>query len=225
MKTIKLIAALAVAAMMSSTMWADDTECSDAKCASSCCEESLAKFPKMTYRVAEHETCCSDAAAKLVTDHDGETMKFVVAEKVYEDKAEAMTALAEVAEQFVNEFASPHTCEVSGTTTVAGQSMKCSKTAGMMAEKIQDAMKTVAMTYKVGDESCSCPTKAAALAKEAGTHEHYVIGGEETCCNIDARVKLAKAKYVAALQALAQVEAPATETEIVTEEETVTTES
>jgi hypothetical protein len=216
MKAIKLMAVLAIFAATSMT-WADcgscgDKECSGETCASSCCEEALAMFPKMTYRVSEHETCCADAAAKLAADHDGESIKFVVAEKVYEDKAEAMTALAEVAEKFVADFSEPHTCQVSGTTSIAGKSLKCSDTAGKMASTIKEAIKTVSMTYKVGDETCSCPTKAAEMAKEAGTHQHFVVGGEETCCNIDARVKLAAAKYKAALEALASLEAPAEET-------------
>lgn len=213
MKVIKLMVMLAVVAAFTSVSWADCGKCGpdQAECSSTCCEEALAKFPKMTYRIAEHETCCSESAAKLAEDHEGETVKFVVAEKVYEDQGEAMTALADVAEKFVADFSSPHTCEVSGTTTVAGQSMKCSASAGKMAETIKEAMHGVQMAYKVGDETCSCPNQAESLAKESGDDKHYVVNDEETCCAIDARIKLAAAKYKAALVALASMQAPETE--------------
>jgi hypothetical protein len=216
MRTVKLMVVVSMVAAFTSLSWADCGKCGpdkaecSAECGSICCQDALAKFPKMTFRIADHETCCSHSAAKLAEDHEGETMKFVVAEKVYEDKAEAMTALADVAEKFVTDFSSPHTCEVSGTTTVAGKSLNCSVTAGKMAETVKEAMHGVQMVYKVGDETCSCPNQAEALAKEAGTDKQYVVNDQETCCVIDARIKLAAAKYKAALEALAEMQTPET---------------
>ncbi|MEM8681010.1 MAG: hypothetical protein AAGF97_16825, partial [Planctomycetota bacterium] len=72
---------------------------------------------------------------------------------------------------------------------------------------IKDAMDTVAVSYKVGDEECNCPTQAATLAKESGEKQIFVVGDAETCCSIDARIKVAQAKYKAAVMALAKLQA------------------
>ena len=96
----------------------------------------------------------------------------------------------------------PHTCKESGKTTVCGASVCCEVHAGTLAKKAQAAAKTVAMRYKVGDETCDCPNKATALAKESGAKKEFVVGKESTCCSIDARVKLARAQYQAAVKAV-----------------------
>ena len=89
--------------------------------------------------------------------------------------------------------------------------MECSKTAASMAKIAKEAMATVAMNYKVGEETCNCPNKAAALAKDSGAKQEYVIGDEVTCCSVDAKIKLAHAKYRAAVTALAKAQAEKTE--------------
>ena len=63
------------------------------------------------------------------------------------------------------------------------------------------------MSYKVGEEACSCPNQAAALAKSTGTEKLFVVGKESTCCSTDARIKLAHAKYKAAVQAVTKLTA------------------
>jgi len=212
----KVLAMLAVVAMFGSFSWADCGACgSDQKsaCSAACCQDALANFPKMIYRISDHDTPCAASAAKLAEDHEGETIKFVVAEKVYEEQAEAMNALADVAEEFVADFASPHTCEVSGTTSIGGAKTECNVMAAKMEEAIKEAFATVSMSYKVGDESCSCPMKAAALAEESGTKQLFVVAGEDTCCPVDARIKMAAAKYKAALEAIASLEAVGAEAE------------
>ena len=206
-------------------------EAAPAKCASSCesssassCEAStcesdcacpigkaMAALPKMTYKVGEESTCCSSSAAALAKEHDA-PIHFVVAKKEFDSKDKAMVELAAVTTKFVDDFATPHTCETSGKTSVCGESMSCSVSAGKMASVAKEAMKTVSMKFKVGDEECGCPTKAAELAKTSGAKKEYVIGEATTCCSVDAQIKLAHAKYRAAVVALAKAaekEAPA----------------
>lgn len=173
-----------------------------AKCGTGECPMSVAmdQLPKMTFMVGTEETCCSASAQQLAKDKK-EAVKFVVAGKTYESEGEAMTALADATDEFVDNFAAPHTCQVSGKTSLAGQEMDCAKSAEKVANAMRDAMKTIAISYKVGEKTCSCPNEAKTLAKEAGTEPEFVVGTETTHCPIDARIKLAHAKFKAALEA------------------------
>ena len=182
-------------------------KCDASKCESDCAcaiSKAMAALPKMTYKVGEEETCCADSAAALAKEHDTH-IHYVVAKKEFDSKDEAMVELAAVTTKFVDDFATPHTCDVSGKTSVCGKSMSCKVSAGEMAKVAKEAMSTVAMTFKVGDEECSCPSKAADLAKTKGAKKEYVVGGETTCCSVDAKIKLAHAKYRAAVEALAKL--------------------
>ena len=178
----------------------DETQCSS-------CPVSIAmaKLPKMTYKVGDKAICCSESAAALAKEHDKPVM-FVVAEKSYKDKTKAYTALVETTEKFVNEFVTPKKCEASGKTSIAGKSCGCPMEAGKNAEIVKKAIKDVKMTYVVGEEKCHCPTQAKALAKDSDAKTTFVVAGKETCCNLEARLNLAKAKYAAAVKALASTE-------------------
>ncbi len=167
--------------------------------------KAMAALPKMTYSVGDKSACC-EHAAKAMAEAAGTHMHFVVDETEYDSKDKAMVALADVTEKFVNDFATPHTCSVSGTTTVCGASTKCGESAAKMAEVAKEAMNKVAMNFKVGEETCSCSVMAAELAKKSGEKTEYVVGDETTCCAIDARIKLAQAKYRAAIEAIAKLQ-------------------
>ncbi|KAA1260262.1 hypothetical protein LF1_28010 [Rubripirellula obstinata] len=182
--------------------------CSMSSCSGGVCpiESAMAKLPKMTYLIGTESTCCSASAETLATKHDA-PIQFVVDEETYDSKEDAMVALAESTETFVSTFASTHKCEASGTMTVAGMSTSCSVTAGKRAAVAKKAMDSVDMTYLVGTESCSCPMQAASMAKTSGEKQQFMIAGETTCCSIDARVRLAHAKYKAAVEALAKADA------------------
>lgn len=200
---------------------ASDAKCSG-ECASDCCKgcpiaAAMQKLPKMTYRVGTENTCCAESAAKMAADKKT-PLHFVVGEKTFEDKTEAYTSLVEQTESMVNDFVTPKTCSVSGTHTVAGKSCKCSVEGGKNAELVKTAIKDIKMTYAVGEKSCNCPTEAGSIAKKSGEKMTYVIGEEKTCCNMTARLTLAKAKYKAAVEALVSAEkAAAATTETATE--------
>ncbi len=47
--------------------------------------------------------------------------------------------------------------------------------------------------------------EAATLAKSSGAKKEFVVAGEKTCCEMTARLNLARAKYKAAVEALATI--------------------
>lgn len=190
---------------MASETMTSETMTSEKECSGCPMEAAMAKLPKMTYLVGTESTCCSMSAEALAEKHDAE-IQYVVGDDTFQSKEDAMVGLAEATETFVSTFASTHKCEASGTLTVAGKSMSCSVMAAQRAEVAKKAMDEVEMTYLVGTESCACPMKAASLAKTTGEEKHFVIDGEETCCSVDARVRLAQAKYKAAVEALAKAD-------------------
>lgn len=221
MKFVNTICIALVVAFASSVSFAQETSaegktCSQcpsssavAKSEESCssCPVSIAmnKLPKMTYKVGDKMVCCSESAAAMAKENS-KPMHYVVADKTFENKTEAYTALVESTEKFVNEFVTPCKCEKSGKTSIAGKSCNCPVEAGQRTELVKKAIMDVKMSYVVGEETCNCPNKAKALAAENKTETKYVVAGEETCCSLEARMKLAKAKYAAAVKALASTE-------------------
>lgn len=180
-------------------------------CSSESCpvETAMAKLPKMTYLVGTEATCCSESAETLAKAAD-QPIQFVVGDETFDSKAAAMTVLVSTTEAMVAEFTSASKCEVSGTTTIAGRTCKCPVEAGQTVEKVNSAVTLVVMNYKVGEETCSCPCAAKTLAKKAGVSPVFVVDGVETSCELTARLALARAKYKAAVQAIATT-TPATE--------------
>ena len=135
-------------------------------------------------------------------------MKYVVGEKAYPTKQVATVALAEATEKYVAAFATPKTCAESGKTTVAGKELCCEVMATERATLAKKAMAKVNMTYLVGEKECHCPTEASTLAKSSGSEQLFVVAGEKTCCSATARLNLARAKYKAAVEALAKSDGP-----------------
>jgi hypothetical protein len=166
------------------------------------------KLPKITFQVGAENVCCSEAAAALAKTN-GSPIVYLVGKQSFDCETSATTALVEATEKFVADFATPCKCEVSGKTTVAGAEVCCDTLAAEKAKLVADAMKKVEMTYLVGEQKCDCPEQAATLAKESGKTQLFVVNGESTCCSTTARLKLAQAKYKAAVEALVAAEAKA----------------
>jgi len=227
MKNILTLSMLAVAALFVGTVSAQEEAAKCDKCPASqltasiagdCTGEScekgcsgcpvtaaMAKLPKMAYRVGTEDICCSESAAKMAEEKKT-PLHFVVGEKVFEDKTAAYTSLVEQTEAMVTSFVTPSKCDKSGTHTVAGKSCKCEVQAGKNAELVSAAIKDIKMTYAVGEKACNCPNEAGSLAKTSGEKMTYVVGEEKTCCNMTARLSLAKAKYKAAVTAMASAD-------------------
>jgi len=175
--------------------------------------KAMANLPKMTYKVGKESTCCDKSAAAIAKKSE-KPIHFVVGEKTFEKKDKAYVALVESTEAYVTKFTTACKCEKSGKTTIAGTSCGCPVDAGKKTELVKTAIKDMKISYKVGKETTCCSQSASELVKKSGEKMTYVVAGKETCCNLEARLNLAHAKYAAAVKAMASTEkkaAPATE--------------
>ena len=215
--TIHTLAALSIVAVATvayghcgecekkATATADVAVCAEGECEGCPIAAAMEQLPKMTFAVGEEKTCCAESAAKLAKESGGH-IHYVVGEKEFHAKADAHLALVEATEEYVTAFAEPHTCSKSGQVTLAGQTQHCERSAGKMAEVMKAAMNDVKFTYVVGEEECDCPMKASHLAKESGLEKQFVVGEEATCCEQTARLNLARAKFKAAVTAMAKAQ-------------------
>lgn len=183
----------------------DEGQC-DAKCATECkscpVTEGMAKLPQLVYKVGDELACCENSA-KSMAQSAGKPVNYVVGKESFECPTKAFTSLVEQTEKYVSAYATPKTCSVSGKTTVAGTEMTCPVAAGDVAAKVKKAMDSVAISYKVGDKTCSCPVEAKSIAESTKAKTIYVVENQETECEMTARLNVARAKYKAALMATA----------------------
>jgi hypothetical protein len=156
----------------------------------------------LVYQVGDQTTCCGEHAAKLATAN-GAPVEFVV-HQVYQNETAATLALAEETEALVKQLATPVHCKVTGLTTLGGKNLKCSNEAAEMAQLVKAAMDTVTVSYKVGDKQCQCPVEAKELSEKVKADVVFLVNGEQTGCATQQRVTAARAKYRAALEALAK---------------------
>jgi hypothetical protein len=194
----------------------DDGQC-NASCASegkSCSvTEGMAKLPKLVYKVGDELACCENSA-KSMAKAAGKPLNYVVGNESFDCPTKAFTSLVEQTEKYVSAFATPTTCSVSGKTTVAGTQMTCPVAASDVAAKVKKAMDSVAISYKVGDKSCSCPIEAKTLAETSKAKTIFVVEEQETECEMTARLNVARAKYKAALMVMAPASPAAASTAV-----------
>ncbi len=174
----------------------------ESKCQGCPVEAGMKGLPRLAFVVDGEATSCNKHAATLAENSDS-PVQFAVHHS-FASKEQAMQAMVTSTESLLEEFSTPATCEKSGTTTIAGKKMHCSKTATNIASNLREAMDAVKVSYAVGDKTCHCPSEPKALAKESGAKRLFVVGGEKTSCELTSRLNLARAKYRAAVQALAK---------------------
>jgi hypothetical protein len=162
----------------------------------------MEKLPKMTYAVGSEKVCCGELAEKLAGEHNA-PVRYVVADQEYQCKQAATAALVEQTESFVAAFTSAKRCEASGTVFVAGTSTSCQAQAEQRATAVKSAVEKVTMCYSVGGEQATCPNAAETKAKEKNVPVEYHVGDQKTTCHMTARLNLARAKYQAAVSAIA----------------------
>lgn len=180
------------------------------QCESSCSDckgcpiaKAMEALPKLVYKIGD-ETTTSPIQAGRIATKTKHKIEFVVADKVFADEPKAFAALVDTTEEFVNTFATPHKCESTGSTLVAGKSLCCDEAAGEVVSLVKKAMDEVKVTYRVGDQSVCCPDEAKSLAKESGEKVVQLIAGQKCGggCGSTTRLSIAHAKYKAAIQAL-----------------------
>ncbi len=187
-------------------------DCSDCKDCLACkdCQgcpvaQAMSKLPQLMYRVGDETTDSPVLAGRLARQTKAK-IEFVVADKVFDVETDAFAALVETTEKFVEDFAQPRTCEVSGTTTIAGKDVCCEAAAGELAALVKKAMDDVKVTYLVGKESVCCPDAAKALAEKTGEKIVPCVAGQESGCGSTNRLNIARAKYKAAIEAIVAAE-------------------
>ncbi len=183
-------------------------------------KSSCSSLPKMTYKVGDKSTCCSKEAKGLMTAAPNQKMVYMVGGKEFCDEKAAYTHMVNEYERVAANYCTvaeakacseEKTCPLTGkkymvksegaaTYTVAGRNTECSKHAAQIAKAGKDAMQKVSMTYRVSGKDYCCDSMACDHAK-AGATKMYVVNGQETSCEMTARMMLAKAKIEAAQKA------------------------
>lgn len=167
-------------------------------------ETAINQLPQIQYRVGSEVTVCRKEAAEL-SEKKGTPIRFVV-KQGFESETAAIESLAEATELFVTQFATPQTCAVSGKITVGGASTQCSKSAAETARLINEAINAVKVSYQVGETKCDCPEESKKLAAALDQPVIYVVNGQKTTCPHRQRLNTARAKYRAAVEAVAKAE-------------------
>jgi hypothetical protein len=196
-----------------------EDKCGDVNCAGDLVCFKGTDLPRIAYQIKDQRLSCPRAAAKAAKAEKAD-IKYVVADKVYSDKTEALAAHAEVLDGFLNDMLTVK--YVVGDTCVG-----CPNAAKAMAEKegkkvgyrvasfdfadraaaetavkmAREASAKVEMKMLVGDETFDCPVHAAQTAKEQGKDVQYCVGKMKTASEPAARVELAVERIKAALTA------------------------
>ena len=180
------------------------------------------ELPRIGFKVGDQLTCCMKAAKEMVAG-DAAKIKFVVAEKAYENLGEAKTARLKVLEEYYADlltvkYAVGDKC---GSCPLAAQDMarKSGKPvhyrlatfafaekarAEEVAKAARAAGDKVAMSWAVGDRKFCCPTGAAQAAKTAGKKVEYCVGEQKTPCEVTGKTRLIESRITAALEVLAK---------------------
>jgi hypothetical protein len=186
-----------------------------------CCAKSYAAMlPAMKYKVGDATVECPDKAKELAKG-DAKSIKFVVGTKSFDDVVGAEKELTSAYETFTTE----------ATTVkyaVGDKCVSCPMSAGELAKKenkkmayrlasydfaseeaakkaiasAKEAAGKVELKTMVGDKCVACPVEAKELANKEHKKVEYVVGESKTCCDVEAKMNLAKARALATLAAL-----------------------
>lgn len=184
-------------------------------------EAVLASMPAMQYRVGAELTGCSQGAAVMALKAD-KPIQYVVGDKLFETETDAMVALTGLLDERVAELKSIQysvngkcgRCPLSAKAlakkaktqvayVVGGTEFVDQTKAAQAVKLVSDAVANMMITYKVGDSSFRCGMSASAKAGESGKKISFMVGSETTCCEVSAKLMLAKAKVRAAVEAAA----------------------
>lgn len=198
-----------------------------------CKDKSLAAtgMPAMHYKVGDQTTCCPKAAAELAAAHDA-TIRYVVNDTEYADKAEALQAYAKALDEHLGTMTSVRyavgdkcvACPMAAGALAknSGETVKYRVAAFTFADKAaaeqaataaRSAADKVSMTMVVDGKETKCDAAAkkscdtAAGDTAQGKTCEYKVGGTTTPCATTAKVELAKARIEAAQKALEEIAA------------------
>jgi len=196
------------------TAGASKAACKDA------CQDTMAKYvPSILYRVGEFQTSDETLAAHRARTK-GRTVAYMVGDKSFGSKVEAVKACTAVIEENLAEILTVRyavgaecvSCPNAAKSLAAqkgkpvliqaaGRTFDCPTKAQAAIAKATAAIKQVNMTYRVGNKELHCPKEAKSVATGSGEKIEYAVGGECTGCEVTAKLLLARAKMRAALSA------------------------
>jgi len=180
------------------------------------------ELPRIGFKVGDTTTCCMKSA-KQMTEGDTAKIKFVVADKTYEELSAAKAARLKVLEQYYEEvltvkYGVGDKC-VSCPLAAKDMAEKCGKAVRYRlatfefadkarAEEVAKVARTagdkVAMSWAVGEKGFDCPMRAAQAAKTACRKVEYCVGEQKTPCEVTAKTRLIEARIAAAIEVLAK---------------------
>jgi len=191
------------------------------------CDGDVVRFkgvelPRIGFKVGDQLTCCMKAAKQMVAG-DTAKIKFVVADKTYENLGEAKAARLKVLEQYYEDV-------LTVKYGVGDKCVGCPLAAKDMAEKCGKAVRyrlaafdfaekaraeevakmaraagdKVAMSWTVGEKGFDCPMRAAEAAKTGGKKVEYCVGEQKTTCEVTGKTRLIEARIAAAIEVLAK---------------------
>ena len=180
------------------------------------------ELPRIGFKVGDTITCCMKSATEMSKGDSGK-VKFVVAEKTYDNLGQAKGARLKVLEEYYEGLLTVKYAvgdECTGCPLAAkGLAKKCGKpvqyrlatfdfaeraAAEKAAEAARAAGEKVTMTCAVGDKTFTCPKGAAEAAKTCGKKVEYCVGEQKTACETTAKTRLIEARIAAALKTLAE---------------------
>ena len=168
----------------------------------------LASLPHIEYRIGDKTTTCGYSAEEMAASAS-KPIQFVIGDATFDSKGEAMVKLTSLLEKEIDglksmQYVAGGSCggcpmtakrnaEKSGTKVmyrVAGVDFKDKATAQAVLAKLPAVVESVSMEYKVDGKKYGCSKTAGAKCKEAGKEMTYVIGSQETQCQMTAKMML-----------------------------------
>ena len=172
----------------------------------------LASMPAIEYRVGDDVTGCSKSAAAMA-EKSGKPLEYVIGKENFKNGGEAIVRLTTLLEETATDMQSvqyvaggkcgrcPMTAKSVAKSTgtkvayrVGGVDFDKKEDAQKVAKLVADAVKSVAMTYKVDGKTFHCNKTAGAKCKKSGKKMTYVVGDQETGCATSAKLMQARAK-------------------------------
>lgn len=183
-------------------------------------------MPAMYYMVGDEKTCCDQTAAKMA-EKASKPVIYLVGEKKFENRTEAMTAYAAVLDSYLQD-------NLQVKYAVGDKCVACPNEAASLAKSNNGKVQYRLVSFNFDDESkakdalskakaaidktgcsASCATKSGCCKKDAATvaakdGEKNCSAGEgktlTNCCKeAEGKVELAKARIELAVKAIAEV--------------------
>lgn len=193
---------------------------------------AAAGMPLMKYKCGDKTTCCPKAAEEMAAGKDVQ-VRYVVNETEYADKTEALQAYKTTLEDYLNtmtavRYAVGDKCVACPDTAAAlaknnGDAVKYrvaaftfgqKPAAEKAAEAARAAAESVNLKMVVDGQEYSCEKSAQTACKSKGEGAaktcEYKVGDLKTCCEVTAKVELAKARIAAAYKAVEELAAKET---------------